>query len=201
VSIIVPTYGRQDRHEALYRGFQHQDHPDRDMWILDDSPEPSPFFCSLRGSDERLHYIHQAERQTIGHKRNQLIDMARGDVVAHFDDDDVYNPQYLSSMIDRLVQLNADFVKLGCWNERREWDGRRWTYDARNAKPNLWGWGFSYVYRRWVCGHVSFPHTNTGEDYSFVNGLWRAGLRTELVHDGAHWVEHVLHGTNTSRRI
>src|SRR5208283_140358 len=131
------------------------------------------------------------------HKRNILIEHARGDLVAHFDDDDAYGPQYLSSMLVRLAQhTDADFVKLGRWNERREWNGHRWTYDGRSTSyANMWGYGFSYVYRRWVASRVSFPHTNSGEDYSFVNGLWRAGMKTELVFDGPDWVEHVLHGT------
>ena len=201
VSIIVPTLNRHDKHEALYRYFQEQDYPERDMWVLDDSGEPSPFFCSLRDSDERLHYIHTTDRQSIGHKRNQLIAMAGGDVIAHFDDDDVYRPPYLSAMIDRLVRMDADFIKLGRWNERREWNNHRWTYEGKqNVNANLWGWGFSYVYRRWVSHRVSFPHINGGEDYSFVTGLWQAGMKTELVFDGADWLEHVLHGRNTTRK-
>ena len=201
VSVIVPTLNRPHRHEALYQCFQEQDHPDRDMWVLDDSYEPSPFFCSLRDSDERLHYVHTSGRQSIGHKRNQLIAMSRGDVIAHFDDDDLYTPTYLSSMLERLKRTDADFIKLGRWQERREWDNHRWTYDGKQShNANLWGWGFSYVYRRWVSHHVSFPHINKGEDYSFVTGLWRAGMRTELVFDGAHWLEHVLHDKNTTRR-
>src|SRR5208282_2636555 len=137
-------------------------HPERDMWVLDDSSEPSPFFCSLRDSDERVHYIHHNGRLSIGHKRNILIEHARGDLVAHFDDDDAYGPQYLSSMLVRLAQhTDADFVKLGRWNERREWNGHRWTYDGRSTShANMWGYGFSYVYRRWVTSRVSFPHTN-----------------------------------------
>jgi glycosyltransferase involved in cell wall biosynthesis len=201
VSIIVPTWNRHDKHEALYRCFQEQDYHERDMWVLDDSPEPSPFFCSLRNSDERLHYIHTTGRQSIGYKRNQLIAMARGDVIAHFDDDDCYKPPYLSSMLDRLARADADFVKLARWNERREWDNHRWTYDGnQSVTANLWGWGFSYVYRRWVTSRVSFPHINGGEDYSFVRGLQKAGMKSHLVFDGPHWLEHVLHGRNTTRK-
>jgi glycosyltransferase involved in cell wall biosynthesis len=201
VSIIVPTLNRQHLHESLYRCFQHQNHPDRDLWVLDDSAGPSPFFSSLCGSDERVHYIHQGGRLTIGHKRNILIEQARGDVVAHFDDDDWYGPQYLSLMLDRLARHDADFVKLGRWNERRASDNHRWTYDGRSTgEANLWGWGFSYVYRRWVSSRVSFPHINGGEDFSFVRGIRAAGMNAALIFDGADWVEHRLHGSNTTRK-
>jgi len=202
VSVIVPTFNRQNRHEALYRCFQQQDYADRDMWVLDDSGDPSTFFCSLRNSDERVHYIHQPGRLSIGHKRNILIEHAAGDVIAHFDDDDDYKPGYLSAMLERLVtHHDADFAKLGRWNERREWNGNTWTYDGRSTShANMWGYGFSYVYRRWVTSRVSFPHINSSEDYAFVEGLRRAGMKMELVYDCPHLVDHVLHGSNTSRR-
>ena len=197
----MPTFNRQHMHEAIYQCFLHQDHPDRDLWVLDDSAVPSPFLCSVRERDERVHYIHHGSRITIGHKRNALIEQSRGDVIAHFDDDDWYAPQYLSSMIDRLTRHDADFVKLGRWNERRTSDNHSWTYEAeRNSEANRWGWGFSYVYRRWVSHRVSFPHINGGEDYSFLCGIRKAHMSAVLVSDGANWVEHRLHGSNTTRK-
>ena len=201
VSVICPTYNRHDRHEGLYTAFQTQDHPDKDLWILDDSPTPSPFFVhKLHNKDPRVNYIHRPERLTIGDKRNRLIAASAGSVVAHFDDDDWYAPTYLSSMVGALVQTNADFVKCSIWKERREKDNHRRTMDARqNRHANLWGYGFSYMYRRFACTRASFP-LNNNEDYAFLQALRAAGLKAELVDHCADLVVHILHGRNTSRK-
>jgi glycosyltransferase involved in cell wall biosynthesis len=199
VSVIVPTADRHHRHEGLYNQFQHQDYPDRDLWILDDSGSPSPFFQRLGDSDPRVHYVHNPHRQPIGCKRNKLIEMSGGACLAHFDDDDGYSPRYLSSMLSRLRDWDADLVKLGVWDERREASPRRSRYRGR-SDDDLWGYGFSYVYRRSVAKRVSFPCVNGGEDFGFIRGMWGAGLKTSLVWDGSDWAYHLLHARNTSRR-
>jgi len=49
---------------------------------------------------------------TLGHKRNQLIQLASGEIVAHFDDDNLYAPEYLSTMVEALYESKAqlDYV-------------------------------------------------------------------------------------------
>jgi len=199
VSVICPTFNRHDMHPQLYRVFKHQEYPHKDLWVLDDSPTSSPFFASC--SDPAVHYVHSPQRQTIGNKRNRLIALSAGSVIAHFDDDDVYAPCYLASMLAALVGKDADFVKLSMWNERRTRDNRTRTYDGRhNVHANTWGWGFSYVYRRFVASRVSFPNMNLGEDYAFVQALQARGLKSALVDNGSNWIEHIIHGRNVSRK-
>jgi len=199
VSVICPTYNRAALHEKLYAIFHKQDYPWKDLWVLDDTHAPSPFFSKCK--DPEVHYVHSTQKQTIGAKRNRLITLSGGSILAHFDDDDWYAPNYLSSMVGALVRGDADFVKLAMWTEHRLRDGHRRVFDARRQPiANMWGWGFSYVYRRSVATHASFPSINTGEDYAFVQAVRDKGLRAMQVEDGAEWIEHVLHGRNVSRK-
>jgi glycosyltransferase involved in cell wall biosynthesis len=189
VSVICPTYvGRHDRHQDFYRTFANQTYEHKELLVLDDGGPPSPFFSDLGTTDLRVRYEHRGVRSPIGEKRNRLVLAASGSVIAHFDDDDWYAPEYLSRMIDRLVDADADLVKLGVWRMKSPM-GRR-DCDVRRRAPNMvWGWGFSYVYRRYVATRVSFPHVSHAEDYAFVHGLHTVGMNTVLVEDGAHWVE------------
>jgi glycosyltransferase involved in cell wall biosynthesis len=199
ISVICPTYNRLSMHEPLCSIFQSQTYPDKELWVLDDSPRPSTFFEKC--ADRQVHYIHSPQKQHIGAKRNQLVAMATGQVIAHFDDDDFYAANYLTSMVEALIAQDADFVKLSSWNERRLRDGHRRVFDARHqVHGNMWGWGFSFMYRRSVAAHVSFPNQNLGEDYIFVQALQARGLKTVQVDGGTEWVEHVLHGRNASRK-
>jgi len=200
VSVICPTYNRPGMHEKLYSVFHAQDYPKKELWVLDDTHAPSAFFGKC--SDPEVHYVHNRQKRTIGAKRNQLIAMSTGPLIAHFDDDDWYAPNYLSSMIEALILHDADFAKLAMWREYRQHDGHRRLFDARRQKhANMWGWGFSYVYRRYVATHVRFPNLNTGEDYAFVQAIHAAKiLKTHQVEGGAEWIEHLLHGRNVSRK-
>ena len=49
---------------------------------------------------------------SLGAKRNWLLDRVKTDLVAHFDDDDYYGPDYLKEMIRRMRENEADLVKL-----------------------------------------------------------------------------------------
>ena len=63
---------------------------------------------------------------------------------------------------------------------------------------NIWGFGFSYVYRKAVWQSRPFEDLNFGEDAAFVTG---AGERYRLAHvrDVKGIGLHILHRDNTSR--
>lgn len=229
VSVLCPTYGRPERHEQLHRVFADQTWPDKDLWLLDDSPEPSPFFRQLQ--DRRVHYLHSAGRMPIGAKRNWLLACSRGDVIAHFDDDDWYAPDFLTTMVTALQEQKLDFVKLSVWNALAEHDGSFWQVDTQNLvakhfvvssdKPpeaatisdtdmamlpqevhdgNLWGYGFSYVYRRAVGERFAFLGVDFGEDFEFVKRV-RSAFRIGHLPDHPDKVVHTMHAKNTATRI
>lgn len=177
VSVITPTFGRERFLPSLYRCFTEQTHEDRELLVYDDSPTPSPFFTSASASaalsDPRVRYLHAPARLTIGEKRNRLIELARGELIAFFDDDDHYAPGYLTAMVAALG--DADFVKLAGWFALSIPDDAFFFWDTAENHPlhykvgegpvgfvtsgqfkpdfiarNVDGYGFSYLFRRAV---------------------------------------------------
>jgi glycosyltransferase involved in cell wall biosynthesis len=208
----------------LYECFLNQTYPHKELLILDDTPEPSVFFKNLK--DDRVRYIHAWKRLTIGEKRNQLLDQAKGELIAHFDDDDFYAPGYLDFMIKALGKDHA-FIKLSGWfgfskdhNVFTYWDT---TYlsslhfvvqvnqplSILNAKERLgpdhidsalWGFGFSYVYKRSLYPDISFDSKdNTEEDFHFFEKVRNAGFSCKIIPDTEGLVLHIIHKSNTSR--
>lgn len=225
MSVICPTYNRPERHENLYNAFIHQTHPDKELLVIDDSPEESPFFSQL--NDPRVIYRHLSTRSTIGHKRNLMADLANGEIIVHFDDDDYYAPTYLEKTL-QLIQ-GADLVKLSKWLAWQEVGGRLWEWDtgyigdklynvsgtgeslffddlseenrrrlAQRLDSMLWGYGFSYVYRKTLWEEVPFEDRNYGEDYAFVSGA--QNLCKRCIHTDQYFnlVLHTLHPKSTS---
>jgi glycosyltransferase involved in cell wall biosynthesis len=191
VSVITPTFGREAYLAAARQCFLSQTYPDLEWLILDDSPEPSAVFASE--SDARIRYTHSQMRSTIGEKRNKLIAEARGELILHFDDDDFYAPEYISTMAAALDRMNADLINLRGWymidfrckafcywdlarksNFRflsgpRELQAVQLTPEGVGTlKLSHMGWGFTFCFRKKVWDAIRFPHVNFDEDGMFA---------------------------------
>ena len=188
--------------------------------ILDDSPEPSTYFAGL--SDPRVRYAHYTRgKLSIGTKRNWLAGQARADVIAHFDDDDYYAPDYLKTMLGRLD--HADITKLSGWfvyaaatQSLGYWDtahtlGLHFRFSQlpvapimlteENSKPfetHYAGYGFSYVYRKAVWQAAPFPDEDFNEDYGFITAAMAKGFRLDHFADTKGLCLHILRRDNSA---
>lgn len=217
LSVVTPTRNREPMLMRAYDHFCAQTLPDIEWLIFDDSEHPSAFFTSL--ADPRVTYVHQTERISIGEKRNKLISIAQGELIAHFDDDDYYAPNYLETMAAHLE--HHDFVKLSAWYVYSEphdmWgycDPGRPAPISYHIKPTgevteleafipditmFWGYGFSYVYRRAVWQAFPFEPLSFGEDHTLVvSKLLSSKFRLHHFADMEGIVVHVLHSRNSS---
>lgn len=208
VSVITPTCAsRAVFHENLYQCFLWQSHQNVELLVVDDGPgPPSPFLQAVCARDTRVRYLRVAEGTSIGEKRNYAVDRARGAVVAHFDDDDLYGPRYVEIMLAHLRASGAELIKIASWGW---YDLRRGVYawydgEADGDHGRLYGYGFTYVYVRLAVSAVRFPDQDFGEDYQLVLRAMACGVSVHLVRpeaptrpDEVH-VVHVIHGRNTS---
>ena len=220
VSIITPTYQRAWFLEETARRVHSQTYPNYEWLILDDSQEPCAALADAK--DERIRYRHSLKRMTIGEKRNQLVAEARGEIIAHFDDDDYYAPNYLSTMAELLDSRGADFVKLsgyylydlrhdffGYWALRNTAGLQFGCYanvlrvhvvgpeEAATLADNYLGYGFSYVYRRALCESAQFADANLHEEPTFIDAI-RSRAKIYCVDDEAGLALHLLHLQSTS---
>jgi glycosyltransferase involved in cell wall biosynthesis len=222
VSIITPSFGRQDLLRHQHALVLAQTMQDFEWLILDDSPAPSDYFARL--TDPRIRYHHQAERQLVSVKRNWLCDRASAPVIAQFDDDDYYAPDYLATMLARLETTGADITKLSAWfvysaqlKRLGYWDtantlGLHFTFgpDKRldafvnhappdNMKNNWLGYGFSYVFRKSMWEGAPFPAVQYASDYGFVAAGIANGARFDHFADTDGLCLHVLRTDNMSK--
>ena len=101
VSILIPTFNRRRFSELITHNILVQTYPFiKEVIVADDGY-----------NDERLNLklpysvlYYKVPRMTIGEKRNFLISKASGDYLAHFDTDDMYSRDYLSSSIFNLIK-------------------------------------------------------------------------------------------------
>lgn len=120
VSVICPTLtSRRCFHPFLWRNFCEQDYDSKELIVIETGEDgPSPFFHEKQKTDNRLfyRYFRVPENQwSIGLKRNLACYFAAGEVISHFDDDDLYAPCYLSVMVGCLwTPRSALLIRAQC---------------------------------------------------------------------------------------
>ena len=101
VSILIPTFNRHRFSELITHNILVQTYPFiKEVIVADDGYDDERLNLKLPYSI--LYY--KVPRMTIGDKRNFLMSKASGDYLAHFDTDDMYSRDYLSSSIFNLIK-------------------------------------------------------------------------------------------------
>ena len=217
VSVISPTtVERHGFHErVLYASFNAQKHPHKELIVVDSGGVPSPFFTDL--DDRRVRYIHKASANSVGAKRNVALRLAEGKVVAHFDDDDLYAPTYLTTMLAAMRESQTRFIKLNSWYVHCRTTGRFGFFDGdkgfdgdRPAKLRLHPdlakfkdnyvrtYGFSYVYEKAITDKFAFHDKSWGEDTALLAAAVGTKVPCAMVPDRDGVCLHIQHGDNCS---
>lgn len=114
VSIILPVYNSVDYVGDAIQSILDQDYKRLELVIVDDeSNDGSGSICeeyALR--DNRIRYIRQ-QNAGVCASRNRGIEEARGEYIAFCDHDDLWLRGLLSSNLELLTSMNADFIKFG----------------------------------------------------------------------------------------
>jgi glycosyltransferase involved in cell wall biosynthesis len=171
VTAVMPTADRRPFVARALELFERQDHPDAELLVLDDGDDAVGDLIAPDATTIR--YVRLDNRLVLGDKRNLGCELARGELVAHWDDDDWYAPDRLRRQAAALADTRADvagqdrllFVDV---EARRAW---RYAYPAG---PRRWLAGTTLCYRRDAWRRHPFPSIGVGEDTLFVRS---PGLR------------------------
>ncbi len=107
VSIIIPTYNRKRFETLLEHNINSQTYYNiREIIILDDSDKDRPL-CIRTLIPIRYYTV---PRCTIGMKRNFGVKLAQGEYIAFMDDDDFYDPDYISHSIFEMEYNNKSIA-------------------------------------------------------------------------------------------
>jgi predicted O-methyltransferase YrrM len=193
VSCVMPTHDRPRLAARAAAYFLRQDYAESELIVLDDgadSVEP------LLPPDPRIRYVRLDEPRTIGAKRNLGCELARGDLVAHWDDDDWSAPWRLSYQVADLERAGADVAGLSRLVFYEPGEGRAWRYEWPRA-ARAWVSDGTFLYTKELWRRNPFPDSSFGIDCRF---LWNG--RPKRVHAQADETFYVamIHPENTSRK-
>jgi hypothetical protein len=164
VSCIMPTYNRRAFVGQAIFYFLRQDYTDKELIIVDDGTDA---VADLIPADERIRYIRLSEKTSIGAKRNRACEQARGDIIAHWDDDDWHAPHRLRYQVEALLRENTDLCGINTLLFYDPDTARAWQYVYSNGQ-RVWLSGSTLCYKRTFWVGNRFANINVGEDARFV---------------------------------
>lgn len=195
VSVVCPTWNRREFLPYLLYIFQYQDYPadKRELIILDDSEHSNEDLIAMMvdGGLQNVRYIHSKERLALGKKRNMLNEMAQGEYIICFDDDDYYPPNKISYQVGEMQRNRALFS--GCdqiyiWYSHLDKIYLTHSFGANHALNGTFG-----LHKNLLKKHRYEDEAMLSEETAFLKGF-----RTPVLQiDPAKAIVCISHSSNT----
>ncbi|MCF6282667.1 MAG: glycosyltransferase [Candidatus Polarisedimenticolaceae bacterium] len=197
VSCVMPTSKRPHWVAKAIEQFHKQDYPKKELIIVydhDDDIQPLSSAPSIR-------YLHATEGRSIGAKRQQGAAIAKGSIIAQWDDDDWYAITRLShqaapihlNIADITGLTNTLFFELNRW---RFWQCSQALYSKLFHQQVAGG---TLVYRKSLLDESSgYPNLSLREDAAFLDAALQHGARLSRV-EGRELFIYLRHGDNSWR--
>jgi O-antigen biosynthesis protein len=112
----MPTWNRRGFVPAAIDCWMRQTYENRELLIVDDGDDP---IRDLVPKDTRIRYVRLDERLTTGTKRNCCCELAAGEIVCNFDDDDWSAADRIEDQVRRMQETGkpiTGYSTLLLWN-------------------------------------------------------------------------------------
>lgn len=182
ISAIMPTRGRRQWAAEAVEMFREQTYSARELVIVDDALEPS-----FDSAPEGTVYV-RAGRISLGAKRNLAASRAGGEIICHWDSDDLYAADRIEHQA--AVLFAHPEAQIVGYHQMEFVDGeQRYLYDG----PEGYCIGVSMMYWRETWRKAPFRLMDNQEDNAFL-----AGKRAVSVPASGRIVARI-HNGNTDR--
>ncbi|WP_442587832.1 glycosyltransferase family 2 protein [Pedobacter sp. AW31-3R] len=195
VSCIMPTANRQKYIPYALNHFLKQDYANVELVIIDDG-ETS--ILPLLPDDSRINYFYTKPLGSIGMKRNYACEKAKGEIIAHWDDDEWYATDWISKQVHHLLTSGADICGIEFVHYFSPVTDTFLIGSALNrnnpSKGRQWLNGPTIAYWKSFWKDHPFQDIHKGEDDEFVN---QPAAKT-FAHDYIDGFVKILHPENTT---
>src|SRR6266542_1006102 len=187
----MPTYNRRPFVPHAIEYFLRQNYENRELIVVDDGTDS---ISDLIPQDRRIRYTRLENKLTLGAKLNLACEMAEGEIIAHWDDDDWYAARRLSYQITGLAQKGIEVCGI---NQLLYYDlckGSAYLY-RYPRQQRMWLLGSELCYFRTFWRTHRFADINVGMDAQFV---WSAAPESVLALEDPSFAVHMIHAHNVS---
>jgi len=167
VSVVTPTYNRRKFIPILIHLYKQQTYPAhlRELIILDDSTTTNEDL--IPKDDPSIRYYYLSTKITLGEKRNKLNELAKGNIIVCFDDDDYHFPERISYSITKMNSEKTDIAGCSCLDIYYTDSKKIYQFGPYGRNHGTNG---TFAYRKkYVTNHKHDSTKNAQEEPSFTN--------------------------------
>lgn len=158
--------------------FNHQTHQKLELIILMDCDEDEFRVIKNEINDRRIKLVHITGSLSLGHCFNLGMDMANGEYIAKFDDDDLYGPNYIEDMLLPFKYTDAEFVgKHSSFMFHEKSNSTYFRFPNKFHKYCDFVLGPTFFFKKSVKEKVRMQDLSRGEDTQFLKDCKKAGVK------------------------
>jgi glycosyltransferase involved in cell wall biosynthesis len=156
VSCVTVTTGRDSLIGSAIKSFQNQTYPNREMIIVSqgNQDQNSSIRSKIAGQDN-IHFVEAPSRLTLGQMRNLSVELAHGELICQWDDDDLYHPNRITTQVRAIrggcvASLYTKYLKY--------FDNTKKLYmiDHLRGADGYIKLLESHPYKKFLCGSILF---------------------------------------------
>jgi glycosyltransferase involved in cell wall biosynthesis len=110
VSVIVPTYNRPDLLMRAIQSIKNQTYKNLEIVVVNDAGLDVADILNALDYDANIIYIQQEKNRGLAAARNTALHASNGEIITYLDDDDVFLPSHISTIVEGLQKDHDPFV-------------------------------------------------------------------------------------------
>lgn len=177
VSCIMPTSNRPLFLPRAIAYFQRQRYTNKELVIVDDGTIDA---ADLIPRDKRIRYLRLDRKATVGHKRNVAVEHSKGEMIAHWDDDDWYAPDRLLYQVEGMLKCKTQVCGLTTEYFYNACKNQYWSCSpelhAKMFFADINGRSIMYAKALWK-NQNRYPDIPLAEDAHFLKNLVKRKMR------------------------
>ncbi len=178
VSIIVPVYNVEEYLQPCIDSISGQTYPSFELLLVDDgSTDGSGAICdTVANNDSRIKVIHKPNGG-LSDARNHGMQYARGKYITFIDSDDTVAKDFLSIMVTKAEEQNADIVQCSfALQEKNLHTGTKSEFSCNGSdglrrfliRDTVYVAACGKLYKRELFQDIEFPLGRINEDHCTV---------------------------------
>lgn len=110
VSVIVPTYNRPDLLVRAVKSIRSQTYRNIEIIVVNDGGVDVENIVGWAGNDTNLTYVRHGRNRGLAAARNSGLRVAMGEIIAYLDDDDLFLPEHVATLVRTLQTGDKPFA-------------------------------------------------------------------------------------------
>ena len=171
LSIIIPTYNRNEKLMKLLQTLQLQMQDGVEVIVVDDHSEKQ---LKLDFPSWLKYIVLDENSGGASVPRNVGLDIAKGKFITFIDSDDMIKPRYIKTILNKINNEDFDYCYFS-------WECNTHKIIIRNEPPSWNCCVWNCIYKRELIGDTRFrADLKIAEDYYF-NQKVRRGIRANII--------------------